>query len=724
MKNNFFTLKQRFLITLLLFSLGTSLFSQELTKDVTQSGSLSTILSDEEKANTVKLKITTSNGATLNSTDFDILNKMPKLKELDLSDDLNTTSLPGNAFADNQTIETINFPANLKSIGGGAFNNSALKGTVTFPKTVTGMGDIIGRFGNCQGITAFNFPDNRNFSTHEGVLYFTGDDKITRLVRYPCGKDAESYTMKEGAQTIEEQAFFYNKKLKKLILSTSFEKFAKEDAIFRDVTALESIDVESGNATFASIGGLLLNKTTKSLVYFPPANKTENLTIDGNLVEKVPAGFFSNARSLKRVIFTEGFKEVGYRAFRTSTTEPLPIVYIELPSTMTTINGEAFANCNNMTQFICRATTPPKITGNSAFRESNNTKIKFGIPESAIDAYLKSDILDENYAQWVNDGNGGSSQTGPKGNGWSFKKEQIVPYKEITIVGGTVHQNVSVPGYQIEITAGKSPEETSFTHWESEPQNVTFIDSKATNTFFTMPESNVTITAVFEKNKPYTIIGATITKDGKAPIGSTVNIDTDFEKQVDGQTLTFQKWVVNKGDGVIINNPAAISTSFVMIDGEVEIEAIYTMTYTINIQGGIAPFEAAEGDKVEISASQIPGQEFVSWTSTTSGVEFDNPNSPETFFIMPPQDVDIIANFKQYTDIDNTTYETLSVFPNPATDYISITGTKNGIYSIYNTFGNLMKQGKFNGENISISELPIGIYFLRINNTTIRFIKK
>ena len=84
--------------------------------------------------------------------------------------------------------------------------------------------------------------------------------------------------MKEGAQTIEEQAFFYNKKLKKLILSTSFEKFAKEDAIFRDVTALESIDVESGNATFASIGGLLLNKTTKSLVYFPPANKTENLT--------------------------------------------------------------------------------------------------------------------------------------------------------------------------------------------------------------------------------------------------------------------------------------------------------------------------------------------------------------------------------------------------------------------------------------------------------------
>ena len=160
-----------------------------------------------------------------------------------------------------------------------------------------------------------------------------------------------------------------------------------------------------------------------------------------------------------------------------------------------------------------------------------------------------------------------------------------------------------------------------------------------------------------------------------------------------------------------------------MIDGEVEIEAIYTMTYTINIQGGIAPFEAAEGDKVEISASQIPGQEFVSWTSTTSGVEFDNPNSPETSFIMPPRDVDIIANFKQYTDIDNTTYETLSVFPNPATDYISITGTKNGIYSIYNTFGNLMKQGKFNGENISISELPIGIYFLRINNTTIRFIK-
>lgn len=242
-----------------------------------------------------------------------------------------------------------------------------------------------------------------------------------------------------------------------------------------------------------------------------------------------------------------------------------------------------------------------------------------------MDAYLKSDILDENYAQWVSDENGGSSQTGPKGNGWSFKKEQIVPYKEITIVGGTVPQNVSIPGYQIEITAEKSPEETSFTHWKSEPQNVTFIDSKATNTFFTMPESNVTITAILKKINPYTIIGATISKDGKAPIGSTVNIDTDFEKQVDGQTLTFQKWVVNKGDGVIINNPVAISTSFVMIERRSRNRSyLYNDLYNKYPRRNCTS-EAAEGDKVEIFASQIPGQEFECWTSTIPDVKFDKP---------------------------------------------------------------------------------------------------
>ena len=197
MKNKISTLEQHLLMIVLMIIPGIPMFSLDL--NVSQSGTLSSLLTDEQKANTERLVVTTSNGAILNEVDFVTLSAMPNLKELDFSGDLNTEIITPNAFAGNTTLETIKFPANMKTIGIGAFNNSALKGVVSFPKTLISQEALVGRFTNCQGITAFEFPDNPNLSSHEGVAYAQGG---ALLLKYPCGKTAISYVVPDGVTTI------------------------------------------------------------------------------------------------------------------------------------------------------------------------------------------------------------------------------------------------------------------------------------------------------------------------------------------------------------------------------------------------------------------------------------------------------------------------------------------------------------------------------------------
>jgi uncharacterized protein (TIGR02145 family) len=53
-----------------------------------------------------------------------------------------------------------------------------------------------------------------------------------------------------------------------------------------------------------------------------------------------------------------------------------------------------------------------------------------------------------------------------------------------------------------------------------------------------------------------------------------------------------------------------------------------------------------DGKTVTINAGTAPeGQQFINWTTTTSGVTFASPSSPTTTFIMPPRAVTVTANF-------------------------------------------------------------------------------
>lgn len=70
---------------------------------------------------------------------------------------------------------------------------------------------------------------------------------------------------------------------------------------------------------------------------------------------------------------------------------------------------------------------------------------------------------------------------------------------------------------------------------------------------------------------------------------------------------------------------------------------------------------------------------------------------------------------------------TLNVFPNPATSYIEVNSSSEiDEIVIFNTLGAIVYKEKGNGSvaRININDLPKGVYLLRCNGTTKRFVKK
>ncbi|MGM0452696.1 MAG: InlB B-repeat-containing protein, partial [Thermodesulfobacteriota bacterium] len=109
----------------------------------------------------------------------------------------------------------------------------------------------------------------------------------------------------------------------------------------------------------------------------------------------------------------------------------------------------------------------------------------------------------------------------------------------------------------------------------------------------------------------------------------------------------FDQWT---GDTVRVENINLAETKLLMPAADVDLAAAYTdqgsETYPLTVSGGTGSGDYLPGETVEISAdSPSEGQVFDKWTGDTARVE--NPNLPETAFVMPAADAGLTA---AYTD--------------------------------------------------------------------------
>jgi len=115
-----------------------------------------------------------------------------------------------------------------------------------------------------------------------------------------------------------------------------------------------------------------------------------------------------------------------------------------------------------------------------------------------------------------------------------------------------------------------------------------------------------------------------------------------------------------------------------------------------------------------VTATAYTGYKFINWTK--SGIEISTEN-PYNFTVT--EDVELVANFEEEVGIEKIEIDAIKIYPNPTTNKLRIESGELRIDSIeiFDIHGRAQKteSRKQKGKILmDISELPIGVYFLRI----------
>ena len=169
-----------------------------------------------------------------------------------------------------------------------------------------------------------------------------------------------------------------------------------------------------------------------------------------------------------------------------------------------------------------------------------------------------------------------------------------------------------------------------------------------------------------------------------------------------------------------MNNPRFITvTENATYTASFSAEPVQTYTVTVYYdenQGfilGAGTYTA--GATATLAAIPADGYMFVKWSDDTT----DNPKE-----VLVDQDVTLAAFFNG-TGVDEDLLKMASIYPNPTKDKLFIEGLEgHHEVRIYNALGMLVKTESIDGDSeINVSELTTGLYLIRIDNHSTRFVK-
>lgn len=246
-----------------------------------------------------------------------------------------TTEIGGYAFADNKLTD-ITIPESVTKIDRYAFANTTRIKSLVLPEGVTSIGE--GLLKGSSGFEEITLPSTLEVISNEAfhsctnlrtINFAEGLKEIGVNAFYNC--PFTELTLPKSLKTIYNSAFLSCKNLEKVTFVDNSEMTTIRNNIFKDCNSLKEVDF-GANSSLTTIG-------TGAFADLPALEK---VTIPAS-VTTIGARAFANTPSLTTVIFEEGsqqkiigagsFAECGLRSF-------------EIPDAVTTIEREAFRNCN------------------------------------------------------------------------------------------------------------------------------------------------------------------------------------------------------------------------------------------------------------------------------------------------------------------------------------------------------------------------------------------
>ena len=193
-----------------------------------------------------------------------------------------------------------------------------------------------------------------------------------------------------------------------------------------------------------------------------------------------------------------------------------------------------------------------------------------------------------------------------------------------------------------------------FDHWKIVSGNVILDDLHASETKFIMPETAVEITAIYNDLHDITVNNGTANVE-KAVIGDTVKITA---KSREG--YVFDRWEVNFGNNVTLEDANKAETTFTMPDSMVVLTARYKALQSITLEngkayaGGEEITTAKKGTEVAIKADDLGGKVFDHWEIVSGNVTLKDADKAETSFTMPAESISLKAVYNTIHSIHTT----------------------------------------------------------------------
>ena len=219
---------KKVLISIISVLLPMCIYAQQKTVNVSEAGTLSTLINASERASINSLKVT----GTLNGNDVKVLREMGKsaLAELDMSeakivkggDSYYPIGADRSAYTEDDRLSTLFF-----------YGCNALR-SVTIPNSVKSVSNDA--FSSCPNLAEIKVVNSPFFVSVDGILF---NAEKERLIRCPQAKKLESYEVPRGVIEIYPSAFRGNTSLKSITFPRSI--WSISDMSFYGCTNLQTI---------------------------------------------------------------------------------------------------------------------------------------------------------------------------------------------------------------------------------------------------------------------------------------------------------------------------------------------------------------------------------------------------------------------------------------------------------------------------------------------------
>ena len=239
----------------------------------------------------------------------------------------NVETIYAYAFKEHKEITSIAFHDNINTIFDYAFENCVGLEKVEISQNVTSLGNQT--FSGCTNFKEFIVdPNNNNYSSEDGVLY----NKLkTILLRYPVGKQDESYILPNVTDTIGDAAFNNCSYLSNVILHDNIDVISSY--VFRGSKLYED-ESNWDNGVFY-VGNYLLEADKDKL-------QADYVVREGTRI--IANSAFSGCQKLNSIVLPNSLERIGVFAFYMCK----KLKNINIGSNVSKIDSYAFYFCDNL----------------------------------------------------------------------------------------------------------------------------------------------------------------------------------------------------------------------------------------------------------------------------------------------------------------------------------------------------------------------------------------